>query len=221
MLEVLLFFIFAIVIGLMFLFFGYPMFRILLPIWGFFAGVAIGVQGMQSIVGDGFIGLSMGFVLGLVFGAVLAALAYFMYTLAVYLFGITVGYVIGSGLVMALGFNQGFLSALVGVVVGIVFAVLFANMKMPKYLIIFLTGAAGAMGVIMGLFALFGAVPAVPQSLALTSYLVSGSFFWVILWVVLAAIGILFQYALTQAVAELADNDLGAQYNWKKNYKAI
>lgn len=221
MFEALLFFVFAVIIGLMFLFFGYPFFRILLPIWGFFAGLSFGVQGMESIIGNQFVAVSLGLVIGLVFGIVLALLAYFMYSLAVYLFGITVGYVLGSGIVLSLGFNQGMLSAIVGIVVAIAFAVLFMTIKMPKYLIVFLTAGAGAMGVIMGLFVLFGRIPAVSDSLALTSYFVTGSWFWLIIWVFLVAIGVLFQYALLRLAQDMSDADLNETYNWKKEYVAL
>lgn len=216
MLEVLVFFILALIIGLMFAFFGYPFFRFLLPIWGFFTGLAFGVRGLESLLGEGFVSLSLGLIIGLFVGLILAALAYYVYAFAVYLFGITMGYVMGVGLMMAIGFDQGLITFLVGVGGAILFAFLFSMARMPKFLIILLTAAGGAMAVMMGVFVLFGKVPTMAASLELTRYVVWGSWFWLLLWAVLAGFGMAFQYAITNAT-----EDLAATYDWEKEYGEI
>lgn len=216
MLEVLLFFIFAVIIGLMFTFFGYPFFRVLLPIWGFFAGLMFGFRGIESLLGEGFLTASLGLIVGFLIGLVLAAIAYFMYALAVYMWGISLGYVLGSGLMLALGFNQGFMSVLVGIGGAILLAVLFSMARMPRFLIILLTAAGGAMAVIMGVFALFGEVPTMAASLQLTRYMVWGSWFWLIIWAVLAGFGMAFQYALATM-----NEDVMTTYDWEKEYTEI
>lgn len=215
MLEVLLFFVLAVIIGLMFTFFGYPFFRFLLPIWGFFAGLFFGIRGIEALLGPGLIPVSLGLILGFVIGVVLAALAYFVYSVAVYIFGITMGYVLGAGLMLALGFG-GFLAFVVGIVGALGFAFLFSMARMPKFLIIFLTAAGGAMAVLMGVFVLFGKVPTVAASLELTRYMVWGSWFWLIIWAVLAGFGMAFQYAVVQASEDVYD-----VYDWEKEYKAM
>lgn len=199
----------------MFLFVGYPFFRLLLPIWGFFAGVAFGVNGMQSLFGANLISSTFGFAAGLVAGIVLAILAYTAYSIAVYIFGLTIGYVVGSGLMMAVGLQQGFWSTVVGIVVAVVFLVLFARIQMPKFLVVFLTAVGGAMAVIMGLFVLFGKIPEIAASLQLTGYLVSGSWFWLTILIVLAAVGMTFQYATIQAARE----DWNDPYDWNVRKK--
>lgn len=216
MFEVLIFFIFAVIIGLMFLFFGYPFFRILLPIWAFFAGLAFGFTGVEGLLGTGFISVTLALVIGIVIGLVLAVVAYFLYSLAVYLFGITVGYVLGSGLMLAIGFSPGFMSALVGIAVAILFAVLFAMTAMPKLFIILLTAAGGAMAVIMGLFVLFGQMPEIAANLQLTSYLVSGSWFWMLVWIVLAIVGVAFQYSITSMTEGAGYSELSDPYMFEE-----
>ncbi len=72
MFEILIFFVCAAVIGLMFLFFGYAFFRILLPIWAFFVGLMFGVHGMQNLFGANVISSSTGFIFGLFAGAILS-----------------------------------------------------------------------------------------------------------------------------------------------------
>lgn len=209
MFEILIFFVCAAVIGLMFLFFGYAFFRILLPIWAFFVGLMFGVHGMQNLFGANVISTSSGFIFGLFAGAILAILAYVLYSLAVYWFGLTMGYVLGSGIMMALGMD-GFLGGVIGIIAAIVLVVLFIKVAMPKTFIVVLTALGGAMAVIMGLFVLFGAIPAVADSLQLTSYLVTGSWFWIIVWAVLAVIGMTFQFAVLQQ----ANENLSQNYDW-------
>lgn len=188
----------AIAIGLTFLFAGYPFFRILLPIWAFFAGLVFCIQGFDSLMGTGFLSVSMGLFFGFFVGIVLAGLAYYFYAFAVYLYGMSLGYVLGQGLMLALGFQYGLLTFSVGVVGAVAMTMLFVTAKMPKFIILFTTAAGGAMAVITGLFMLFGKVPTLPGSLMLTKGMVASSWFWIITWAILAGFGIAVQYALTK-----------------------
>ncbi len=210
MFEILIFFVCSVVIGLLVAFFGYAFFRVLLPIWAFFVGLMFGVNGLQALFGPNILSTTSGFVMGIFIGLVLAVVAYLLYSLAIYWFGLTVGYVLGAGLMMALGFGNGFMSALVGIIFAIALIILFVVARMPKSLIIILTAAGGAMAVIMGLFVLFGQIPDIAASLQLTSLIVSGSWFWMIIWIVLAAIAATFQFALVQAT-----EDVSEPYDWE------
>jgi hypothetical protein len=203
MLEVLLFFVLAVIIGIMFAFFGYPFFRVLLPVWGFFAGLSLGFQGIMSIMGPGFLSTSMGLIIGFFIGIILAAIAWFAYEFAIYLFGATVGYVLGAGFMMALGFDRGLLTFGVGIAAAVGLTMLFAMTQMPKFLIILLTASAGAMAMLTGLFALFGQVPTLAASLDLTRYMVWGSWFWILIWAFLAGFGMAFQYAVSSESEDL------------------
>lgn len=215
--EVLIFVILSVVIGLMFLFFGFPFFRILLPIFAFFVGVAFGYNGLESLLGAGFVSGTLGLILGVVLGLVFAALAYFFYELVIVLFGVAAGYVLGAGFMMALGAGpRDFFTVLVGIIVAVVLGIVFVMVAMPKFLVVLFTAAAGAMAVVMGILVLFGEVPEVAASLQLTTYVVQGSFFWLIVWGVLAAIGMIFQYSLASANGE----DLSGNYSPAMSSKA-
>lgn len=203
------------------MFFGYPFFRILLPIWAFFAGLLFGFNGLQSLFGVGFVSASLGLIAGIALGAVLAALAYFVYEIAVYIFGASIGYVLGAGLVTALGFDPGFLSTIVGLAGAVVLALLFMKTEMPKFLIIVLTAAAGAMGVITGLFVLFGRVPDAAGALQLTQYLVTGSWFWLLIWIILMVVGMGFQYMVVTTNEQMSQKELQEAYVWNKEYKKM
>lgn len=198
MIEVILFSLIAIGIGLAFVFFGYPFFRILLPIWAFLAGMVMCVQGFDAMMGGGFLSVSAGLVVGFFVGLFFALMAYFLYAFAVYLYGISLGYMLGQGFMLALGFQNGLLTFAVGVVGALVVTFLFLVLKMPKLFIIITTAAGGAMAVMTGVFALFGKVPAVAASMSLSKIAVSGSWFWMMIWIVLAAVGVAAQYVMVK-----------------------
>lgn len=213
MFEILLFFILAVIIGLMLTFFGYPFFRVLLPFWAFFAGLMIGFKSIAGWLGASFMSASLGLLLGVLIGAVLALIAYLVYSVAIYLYGLTLGFVLGAGLIYALGLGMGFLSFLFGIGVAILFAWLFSVTQMPRFLIILSTAAGGAMAVITGLLVLFGRVPTILASLELTRYMVSGSFFWALVWIALTVLGIVFQYTIVSSYEEMYK-----EYDWNKGY---
>ena len=92
MIEVLLFSFLAIIVGLGLSFMGYAAFRILLPILGFLAGFWLGLDIVANFAQNfPLMGVSLGLVLGFVLGVVFAAVAYFVYALAVMIFGSSYG----------------------------------------------------------------------------------------------------------------------------------
>ena len=97
-LEILFVGLLALLLGAAFCFIGYRFFRILIPIWGFFAGFFFGAQGVVSLFGGGFLSTVTSWVIGLVVGLIFAALAYFFYYAAVVILGGSVGYANGREL---------------------------------------------------------------------------------------------------------------------------
>ena len=158
-------------VGLAFCFVGYRFFRILITIWGFFAGFNLGTAAMTSLFNNAFLGTTTGIVLGLVIGLVFAALAYFFYYFAVVLLGASAGYTLGSGLIGAIGLNNpGFVSVIVGVVLAVVFAFLI----------------------------LFGQVKVAYLQYGDAVALVKASWFWSIVAIALAVVGFLAQWRTMQ-----------------------
>ena len=77
----------AIAVGLAFAFYGFRVFLILLPIWGFFAGFLLGANAMTAIFGDGFLIEVTSWVIGFLVGLLFAVLSYLYYWVAVILLG--------------------------------------------------------------------------------------------------------------------------------------
>src|SRR5438128_3993489 len=113
----------VLLVGAAFCFAGYRFFRVLIAIWGFFAGFLIGASGVVVLFGGGFLATVLGWIVGVVVGLIIAAVAYFFYVVAVVILGASVGYWIGIGLMSAIGFSsQGFLTVLVGIIAAVVLA---------------------------------------------------------------------------------------------------
>lgn len=96
----------GILFGLTALFAGYRLFLVLLPIWGFFAGFAIGAQALQALFGTGFLSELTSWIVGLVVGILFAVLSYLFYLVGVAILAGSIGYALGQG--------SSLLSALIG-----------------------------------------------------------------------------------------------------------
>jgi len=189
----LIFALFAGLLGLALVFGGYRLARILIPLWGLFAGFTLGAAGVSDALNNGFIGTTMGIIAGVVVGLVFAALAYFFFSLAVILFSASLGYWFGTSMVLFLGFNKGFLSAIVGIVIGafVGLVALFGNI--PKYFLITISAIGGAMAVLGSIMLLLDKIQLDAFNYADVSQAVTASWFWLILAVLLAGVGFVFQ----------------------------
>ncbi len=88
----------ALAIGLAFAFYGFKLFLVLLPIWGFFAGFLLGANGIAYIFGETFLATATGWVVGFLLGLLFAVLSYLFYWVAVILLGGALGYQLTLGI---------------------------------------------------------------------------------------------------------------------------
>ena len=184
-------------IGLLLLSAGYRFARILIPIWAFFAGFAVGAAVFADAANTGFIATTLGWVIGLIVGLVFALFAYFFYSLAVVLLGATTGYWMGTAFMSWIGFNKGFLSAVVGISLGIVFALATIGLNVAKYLLIALTSIAGATAIIGGVLVLFNKIELSAFDYTTASNAISDSVLWSVVLFVLITVGIVVQTITT------------------------
>ncbi len=127
----------AIAIGLAFCFWGFRVFLILLPIWGFFAGFVLGANGIDYLFGEGFLATTTGWVVGFLLGLLFAVLSYLYYWVAVILLGGALGYQLTLGLLHWIGFEaDGLIVFILALIVGAVFAVGFFILQMPAVLVV-------------------------------------------------------------------------------------
>jgi len=187
------------IVGAAFCFAGYRFFRILIAIWGFFAGFNLGASMMVALFGQNFLGTVTGWILGFVVAVVIALLAYFLYYVAIVVLGASVGYAIGSGLIGAIGLNNpGFLSVLVGVVLAVLLAILVLALNLPKLLIMIFTAIGGAATIVSGFLLLFGQIHTASLQFGFDAAAIRASWIWSLVVIVLAIVGFLVQWRTMQ-----------------------
>jgi hypothetical protein len=148
----------GILFGLAAAFAGYRFFLILLPVWGFLAGFAIGAQALQVLFGNGFLADITSWVVGLLSGILFAALAYLFYIVGVAILAGSLGYAVGAGIIFAINSNWNLVAFLVGVVAAIVVAALVILLNIQKWVVILITAIGGAGAFIAGLLIMFGKI---------------------------------------------------------------
>jgi hypothetical protein len=200
---------FALGIGLAFAFWGFRLFLILLPIWGFFAGLLFGAGAVTYLFGDGFLSTVTSWVVGVLVGVLFALLSYLYYWFAVIFLGASLGYAAGIGLMHWLGNGGGILAFTVGVVFAIAVALLFIFLRVPKYLILIATSFGGASAAISGLAVLLGFVPlAALQGGTIGSYVADElSWVWLAAALVLGAVGFYYQWRATDRIEHAMYDD--------------
>jgi hypothetical protein len=189
----------ALLVGLAICFNGYRWFLILLPIWGFFWGFALGAQALQAVFGIGFLATVTSWVAGFIVGAIFAVLSYLFYLVAVALMAGSLGYGLGVGIMGLIGFDFGLITWLVAIGLAIVVAAVTIYFNLYKYVIIVTTAIGGAGTVVITL--MFGYAGLTLANLAQNPirFALQGSPLWTILFLVLAVLGIVSQLATSRA----------------------
>ena len=185
----------AIIAGVAMLTAGQFVLRLVIPIWGFFAGFAFGAGLVSAFADERFLGTVLGWVLGLVFAVIFAVLAYIYYYVAMG----AAGFAIGSGIIVAFGIDWNWVAVLVGLALGLVFGLVAVFANVPMIMLVIVGSIAGAVGVTAGFMLLVGALDSSDFSRGDFTDTVSNSFGWSLLFLVLAVGGIAVQ-ALQRAL---------------------
>jgi hypothetical protein len=180
----------AIIAGGVMLVSGQFVLRLLLPVWGFFAGFVFGAGIVAGFAEEHFLGTVLGWVLGLVFALIFAILAYLFYYVAVIIAMGAIGFAIGSGIVVALGIDWNWIAVLAGLAIGVALGLLAVVGNLPMGVLVLLGSIAGAVGVTGGIMLLVGSLNSEDFTRGDFSSAVSDSFGWTLLLIVLAIGGI-------------------------------
>jgi len=184
----------ALGLGALFTFAGFKAFFFLLPVIGFATGMLIGASLIMEIFGDGLFRTLLSLAGGVALGIVFAVLSFFFYYGAIILLGGIVGWTLGTGLMAFFGIDSGLLSFVVGAGVGIVFAVGVLVLNAPALLVILLSSIGGGVYVAAGAFILLGQITVDQMGRGGAVANVLNHPLAVILWVVVAVIGVGYQY---------------------------
>ena len=190
------------IIGLLFgtvlTFAGYRLFMFLLPIWGFFFGLALGAQSVQVLFGDGFLATVTSWVVGFVVALVFALLSYAFYAFAVAIIGGSLGYAAAVGLLTWIGLDFGLIVWLVGMAAAVILAIVTLVFNLQKWVIIAATSILGAATIFGTILLMFNPVAGVMENPIQT--LLSTSPLLAILFLVVAGLGLYLQAVSTRTV---------------------
>ncbi|NOX32003.1 MAG: DUF4203 domain-containing protein, partial [Actinobacteria bacterium] len=132
----------ALVMGAVFCFRGYLAMRIVIPLWGAFAGFMFGAG---IVAGDaGFLATALGWIVGLGVAVVFGLIAYLYYEVSVIIGMLAIGFVLGTSVMVALGITWSWLIITGGVVLGLALASVGIVGNLPMLLLTVLTALAGA-----------------------------------------------------------------------------
>lgn len=202
----------ALGLGIAFLIFGYRFFLVLLPIWGFIAGLWLGAEVVSVLLDEAFLASVTGLVVGLVAGIILAILAYLFYAVGVLLVGASFGFWLGTGVMYGLGFEPSFIATLVAAVVAIIFAALTVLLDVKKHLVIVITALGGSGAILLAILLAFSRFSVTDfQSGAYVTFaaVLDDSFWWSILWLLLGIAGIIIQEVTTRGYLIEYDRQYG------------
>ena len=185
-------------VGILLLLGGFRLARFLIPLWGFVAGLSLGGAIVSDMTTTPFLATILGVSVGIIAGLVMAVFAYLYYSVAVIVLAGALGYWVGSGFIQLLGFNVGVISTFVGLSLGVIVGLFALFGNAPKYVLITLTSIAGAMISVGGVLLLFNVIPLSQFNYAVAHAAISNSFIWTLVTVALAIAGGVAQVRTTQ-----------------------
>jgi hypothetical protein len=194
----------AVVVGLLFCLRGYLMMRVIIPIWGAFAGFVLGAGAVASITGEGFLASVAAWISGALVALVFGLLAYLYYEVSVFVGVTAIGFMLATTAMVALNVRWTWVIVLVGVLVGGALGVVAIVGNLPMLLLTVLTAFGGSSAAVGGAMLLAGAVDAEDFTEADVVTLVEDRPAWWILYVVLAVVGLVMQLRVIRRVEATA-----------------
>jgi hypothetical protein len=179
----------AIAAGALFCFRGYLAMRIVIPIWGGFAGFMLGA-GIVATGDAGFLRTGLAWIVGIAVGLLFAALAYLYYELSVVIGMAAIGFAIGSSLMVALGVDWNWVIVLVGLLVAVLLA-----------------AVAGASAIVFGIMLLVGTLQSSELEQGSVTERLGDDWWWFAIYLGLVVTGVIAQVSATDRIrASLRDS---------------
>jgi hypothetical protein len=189
------------VIGAGVCFLGLRLWFIVLPIWGFVAGFFLGATAITDLFGDGFLSTVTGWVVGIVVGIGFAVLSYFIWYAGAIIAAGSVGALAGSGLMRAFSVDSDWAIFLVALAGAVLFAFVAFIIALPIYIVIVNTALAGAAAAVTGAMLVLDRIDRADLQFGSAWAMIQESWFWLLAWIVLAALGLGYQLTtLAEAV---------------------
>ena len=209
MLQIILFSLLAIVIGAALILYGYRIFLVLLPVFGFFAGFWVGASAMQWTLNENFLATLFSIIVGIGLGIIFAIASYVIYFAGVAVVAFAFGAMIAVGIMTFIGFEAGIVISLVALAVGVLLVIFTFQKNLQKYFIMGIMSLGGGNLVVLGILVLIGQVSleVLRAKGDMIGPVLSAGALWVIIWLGLAIAGLIFQIR-TSSDFEFSMDDL-------------
>jgi hypothetical protein len=181
----------AIVVGALFCFRGFLAMRVIIPIWGAFAGFLLGAGLVDVSSDDAYLRSLLAWLVAIGCALVFGIIAYLYYEVSVVLAMAAVGFALGSGAMVALGVTWSWVVVLVGVALGAIVA------DLPMIILVVLTAFAGATTIVLGVMLLGGVVDTTDFDVAATTEKLDDDWWWYVSYVALGVVGTIVQARYT------------------------
>ncbi len=207
-----------IVIGLAVAFFGLRFWFILLPIFGAVTGFYLGARVIQDLFGTGFLSTGVSWIVGIVLAIGFALLSWFVWYAGAIIMAGAVGASLFSGIMHALFTNPwGWTLFIIALIGAILFAAIALFMNLPIYIVIVNSALGGASLAVAGLMTVLGMITITELANGASVATVDEARFqgagwlWVILWIIVAILGMLYQLQSMASVRLPEDRWVPAQ----------
>lgn len=189
-----------VVFGLVITFMGIQVFFATLPLLGFIFGFFVGAAAIEALFGDGFLSTVTGWIIGGVVGLLFALLSWFWWYAGVLLSAGAFGSVLGTGLVRAFGSDAEWLLFIFGLIGFIAVMAVTLVLNLPIYIVIVNTAFAGASVLITGVLLIINRVDYEELGYGTAVSVIEDSWWWILVWSVLAAMGMIFQLSMRSSI---------------------
>ena len=190
-----------ILIGALFCFRGWLAMRIVIPLWGAFAGFVLGAGLIQGWTGDGFLSTTFSWVIGIVFAIVFFFLAYLYFEVSVVVAMAFIGFALGVSVLSAFGVTWNWVLVVVGLVVGLALGFLAIVTDLPMGVLTVVSAFGGASAITAGVMLIVGTVNLDDFDNGITTKdIISDNAWWYVLYLGLAIVGIVAQIAFAAKV---------------------
>ena len=180
----------AVVVGGALCFRGYVALRLVIAMWGAFAGFVLGAGVVAGATGEGFLGSALAWSVGLAVAVVFGLLAYAYYAISVLIGMSAIGFTLGTTAMVTLGVTWSWVVILVGIVVGVLLALLAIAGDLPKLILALLGAFAGSSLAIAGILLLIGRIDRGDLATIDTTAALDLWWGWTVAYVVLAVAGL-------------------------------
>jgi hypothetical protein len=191
---------FDLLIGVMIAFFGLRFFFMLLPLGAFFVGGYAGAMTVHHLFDEGFLNTFATIIAGFAVGFALAFVAVLVWYVGALIMAGAVGAMLGSGIVGAFTSDADVLTFIVAVAGAILVAFAAYRFNLPAWVIVISTSLVGAAIAVLGALLIFDRVETEDLQDGPALAMVNHSWFWVLVWAVVAGAGIVVQYKMSKEI---------------------